>query len=69
MHQMLICNWRQSGCRDKQEEERRREGLPELLFIEMLGRADSVRTREGGGGREKEEMQLHHKQLREVQGG
>lgn len=64
MHQTLVCNRRQSGCRD----DRGREGLPELLFIEMLGREDRVRTREGGGEREKEEMQLHHKQLREVQG-
>lgn len=29
-----------------------REGLPELLFIEMLERADCVRTREGVGEKE-----------------
>lgn len=69
MHQTLVCNWRQSGCRDEREEERRRKGGASRATVHRDAQERTVSERGRGWERKKEEMQLHHKQLREVQGG
>lgn len=53
MHQTLVCNWRQSGCRDERDEERRREGGASRAAVHRDARKSGLCQNKGGGGRER----------------